>query len=131
MNSNKIPIDNINICFVGGVSTGKSTVLNSIFCEKLTQCKIKRTTMVPTVYVENAKGQTDPSEIYRIIEEKNKEIIAATELGQKLDANAYSELAFNVGKLDINILGDTGAFVNRGLVSMLQNFFSVNDGGTK
>ena len=112
MNSTSIPIDNINICFVGGVSTGKSTVLNSIFCEKLTQCKIKRTTMVPTVYVENAKGQTDPSEIYRIIEEKNKEIIAATELGQKLDANAYSELAFNVGKLDINILGDTGAFVN-------------------
>lgn len=112
MNSTSIPIDNINICFVGGVSTGKSTVLNSIFCEKLTQCKIKRTTMVPTVYVENAKGQTDPSEIYRIIEEKNKEIIAATELGQKLDANAYSELAFNIGKLDINILGDTGAFVN-------------------
>lgn len=112
MNSTSIPIDNINICFVGGVSTGKSTVLNSIFCEKLTQCKIKRTTMVPTVYVENSKGQTDPSEIYRIIEEKNKEIIAATELGQKLDANAYSELAFNVGKLDINILGDTGAFVN-------------------
>lgn len=112
MNTTQIPIDNINICFVGGVSTGKSTVLNSIFCEKLTQCKIKRTTMVPTVYVENAKGQTDPSEIYRIIEEKNKEIIAATELGQKLDANAYSELAFNVGKLDINILGDTGAFVN-------------------
>ena len=116
MNSTSIPIDNINICFVGGVSTGKSTVLNSIFCEKLTQCKIKRTTMVPTVYVENSKGQTEPSEIYRIIEEKNKEIIAATELGtelgQKLDANAYSELAFNVGKLDINILGDTGTFVN-------------------
>ena len=114
MNSIKIPIDNINLCFVGGVSTGKSTVLNSIFCEKLTQCKIKRTTMVPTVYVENAKGQTDPSEIYRIIEEKNNEIIAATELGQKLDGKiyAYSELVFNVGKLDINILGDTGAFVN-------------------
>jgi GTP-binding protein EngB required for normal cell division len=112
MNTNSIPIDNINICFVGGVSTGKSTVLNSIFCEKLTQCKIKRTTMVPTIYVENAKGQTEPSEIYRIIEEKNKEIIEATELGQKLETNAYSELAFNVGKLDINILGDTGAFVN-------------------
>jgi hypothetical protein len=26
---------------------------------------------------------------------------------------------------------DTGAFVNRGLVSILQNFFSVNEGGTK
>ena len=38
-----IPTDNINLCFVGGVSTGKSTVLNSVFCEELTQCKIKRT----------------------------------------------------------------------------------------
>ena len=112
MNTTQIPIDNINICFVGGVSTGKSTVLNSIFCEKLTQCKIKRTTMVPTVYVENAKSRTTPSEIYRIIEEKNKEIIEKTELGQKLDEDAYKELAFNVGKLDINILGDTGIFVN-------------------
>ena len=112
MNTTQIPIDNINICFVGGVSTGKSTVLNSIFCEKLTQCKIKRTTMVPTVYVENAKSKTTPSEIYRIIEEKNKEIIEKTELGQKLDEDTYAELAFNVGKLDINILGDTGIFVN-------------------
>ena len=112
MNSTHIPIDNINICFVGGVSTGKSTVLNSIFCEKLTQCKIKRTTMVPTVYVENTKSKTTPSEIYRIIEEKNKEIIEKTELGQKLDEDTYAELAFNVGKLDINILGDTGIFVN-------------------
>jgi len=47
------PADNINICFVGGVSTGKSTILNAIFCEELTQCKIKRTTMVPTIYIEN------------------------------------------------------------------------------
>jgi len=28
MNTTQIPIDNINICFVGGVSTSKSTVLN-------------------------------------------------------------------------------------------------------
>lgn len=112
MNTNTIPIDNINLCFVGGVSTGKSTVLNSIFCEKLTQCKIKRTTMVPTVYVENVESQTDPSKIYHIIEEKNKEIIEKTELGQKLDTHAYSELVFNVGKLDINILGNSGTFVN-------------------
>jgi hypothetical protein len=41
-----IPNDNINLCFVGGVSTCKSTILNAIFCEELTQCKIKRTTMV-------------------------------------------------------------------------------------
>ena len=38
-----IPTDNINICVVGGVSTGKSTFLNAIFCEQLTECKIKRT----------------------------------------------------------------------------------------
>ena len=35
-----IPNDNINICFVGGVSTCKSTCLNGVFCQKLTECKM-------------------------------------------------------------------------------------------
>ena len=69
----QIPTDNINLCFVGGVSTGKSTVLNSVFCEELTQCKIKRTTMWPTVYVENDFVQDiSPEEILKIISEKKQ-----------------------------------------------------------
>jgi predicted GTPase len=114
--NNLIPKENINICFVGGVSTGKSTILNAIFCEHLTQCKIKRTTMVPTVYIENDETfnpfdkENQTEEIYKKISEKNQEIIEKTENGQKLNKSDYSELAFNVGKLDINILPDS--FVN-------------------
>lgn len=110
-----IPNDNINICFVGGVSTGKSTGLNGVFCQKLTECKIKRTTMVPTVYVEN-ENNTNPyivtptEEIYSQISKKNAIIIEKTETGQQTTIEDYEELIFNVGKLDINIIENS--FVN-------------------
>ncbi len=121
-----IPKDNINICFVGGVSTGKSTILNAIFCEQLTQCKIKRTTMVPTVYIENSSIESfDPTNIYKTIEEKNQSIIKLTESahGAKLSKDLYNELVFNVGKLDINILPDS--FVN------VYDIPGLNDARTK
>lgn len=110
-----IPHDNINICFVGGVSTGKSTGLNGVFCQKLTECKIKRTTMVPTVYVENEHNSnpfiiTPSEEIYTQIAKKNAEIIEKTERGLQTTVADYEELVFNVGKLDINIIEDS--FVN-------------------
>jgi GTP-binding protein EngB required for normal cell division len=120
------PADNINICFVGGVSTGKSTILNAIFCEELTQCKIKRTTMVPTIYIENESNPfniTPSEEIFKLISEKNQEIIKKTENGEKISKNEYSELAFNVGKLDINILDD--AYVN------VYDIPGLNDARTK
>ena len=124
-----VPQDNINLCFVGGVSTGKSTILNAIFSERLTQCKIKRTTMVPTIYVENNDHwnpfeKSDNTErIYAEIEKKNKDIIEKTENGIKLDPSEYSELIFNVGKLDINILDD--CFVN------VYDIPGLNDARTK
>jgi predicted GTPase len=121
-----VPIDNINLCFVGGVSTGKSTILNAIFCEELTQCKIKRTTMVPTVYIENennAENLTSPEVIFATISEKNKEIITKTERGEKLNKDEYNELAFNVGKLDINIL--PSSYVN------VYDIPGLNDARTK
>lgn len=110
-----IPHDNINICFVGGVSTGKSTGLNCVFCQKLTECKIKRTTMVPTIYVENENCSnpfilTPSEEIYKQISDKNLEIIKKTERGIQTSVEDYEELVFNVGKLDINIIDDS--FVN-------------------
>lgn len=120
------PVDNINLCFVGGVSTGKSTILNAIFCEELTQCKIKRTTMVPTVYIENATGSSkivSPEEIYTQIAQKNAEIIEKTERGAKIDQSDYAEKQFNVGKLDINILPD--CFVN------VYDIPGLNDARTK
>ena len=119
-----IPQDNINLCFVGGVSTGKSTVLNGVFCEELTQCKIKRTTMWPTVYIENESNHDLPTEeIFRIISEKNKEIIEKTESGQKFTKKDYKELVFNVGKLDINILENS--YVN------VYDIPGLNDARTK
>ena len=110
-----IPNDNINICFVGGVSTGKSTGLNGVFCQKLTECKIKRTTMVPTVYVEN-ENNTNPyivtpsDDIYEQVSKRNAMIIEKTEKGHRTTVEDYAELVFNVGKLDINIIEDS--FVN-------------------
>lgn len=121
-----VPIDNINLCFVGGVSTGKSTILNAIFCEELTQCKIKRTTMVPTIYIENendAPNITSPELIFTTISDKNKEIIEKTETGKKLNKKEYDELKFNVGKLDINILN--GSYVN------VYDIPGLNDARTK
>jgi len=125
----KIPQENINICFVGGVSTGKSTILNAIFCEELTQCKIKRTTMVPTVYIENDDSwnpfdkDQQTENIFKQISDKNQEIITLTENGHKLKKEEYSELVFNVGKLDINILPDS--YVN------VYDIPGLNDARTK
>jgi predicted GTPase len=121
-----IPVDNINICIVGGVSTGKSTFLNAIFCENLSECKIKRTTMVPTVYIENEIGASNiekPEQILAKIEQKNKEIIEKTESGTKVSDQEYTELQFNVGKLDINILPDS--YVN------VYDIPGLNDARTK
>ena len=121
-----IPDDNINLCFVGGVSTGKSTILNAIFCEELTQCKIKRTTMIPTVYIENENDAPNldiPEQIFAQISQKNKEIIEKTESGVAVSDAEYTELQFNVGKLDINILPDS--YVN------VYDIPGLNDARTK
>ena len=104
----KVPSQNLNLCFVGCVSTGKSMLLNALFCEQLSQCKIKRTTMVPAIFIENEKENENiisSEEIFKQIEEKNTEIIEKTESGTKMSSSEYSELIFNVGKLDINITG--------------------------
>ena len=42
----------INVLIVGGVSTGKSTFINSLFIDQFSEMKIKRTTMIPQIYHE-------------------------------------------------------------------------------
>ena len=125
IHTNVVPNNHVNLCFVGGVSTGKSTGLNGVFCQKLTDCKIKRTTMVPTVYVEHAQDEIAviPDEIFQQIADKNKELIEKSESGQVLSANDYDETVFNVGKLDIRILDD--ALVN------IYDIPGLNDARTK
>ncbi len=118
------PEDNIKICFVGGVSTGKSTALNSVFGKKLTQCHFKRTTMVPTVYIENSTDTSNSDQIYETILHKNQEIFEKSETpGQTVSKDDCTELVFNVGKLDINIIENS--FVN------VYDIPGLNDARTK
>jgi GTPase SAR1 family protein len=45
-------IFNINIAILGTVSSGKSTLLNSLFLEEFTSMNISRNTMIPQIYRE-------------------------------------------------------------------------------
>ena len=100
-----IPVDNINICILGCVSAGKSTILNCMFSQDYSQSKIKRTTMLPTAFVEsNTFFFKSQEEISEEILSKNTEIIKNTESGQVLNLSSYgNQLIFEVEKLDIEI----------------------------
>lgn len=100
---------NISICIVGTVSVGKSVLLNALFCKDLTQSKIKRTTMVPCLFIENEDllGLDESQEIKRKISEFNQQIIQKTEAGEDLSTEECQELVFNVSRLDINICENT------------------------
>lgn len=122
--SQDLPTDHINLCFVGGVSTGKSTLLNAVFCEEFSQCKIKRTTMVPTIYVETTFGtSTSPTEIYQAVSYTNHRLIEKTENGDSVNEGDYQELVFSVGKLHMSILDE-------GLVT-IYDIPGLNDARTK
>ena len=107
-NTNYEPLikpENISIALLGTVSSGKSTLLNSIFCQELSQSSMKRTTMNPYFFIENDKkfnSLVNPKEINNLISGINKEIVTKTESGgiQK----ECTEVVFEVGKIDINIL---------------------------
>ncbi len=97
---------NISICLIGTVSVGKSVLLNSFFCKDLTQYKIKRTTMVPCLYIEDEKINSSEfvsTEIKDHISKVNKSIIEKTEKGNQLTIDECNELVFHVPKLDIKI----------------------------
>ena len=107
--SDHIPIDNVNICILGCVSAGKSTILNAMFCQDFSESKIKRTTMMPTAFVEtrNAKISQSQPVISQHISDINKQIIEMTEKGQALNLAQFgNHMIFNVDKLDIKISKD-------------------------
>ena len=60
----------VNIAILGAVSAGKSTLLNTIFANTYSECKIKRTTMTPQIYLETDKLNTRAAK--KIIENYRK-----------------------------------------------------------
>jgi predicted GTPase len=100
----------INICVVGCVSAGKSTILNAFFGCDYTQCKIKRTTMMPNKFVEtNSVGKIDSVEkINKTISDVNTQIYAQTDRGAKpLRLEDYgNELTFYVEGMEMNVGND-------------------------
>lgn len=104
----EIPSKNVNLCLVGGVSTGKSTVLNSFFLQQFAPSSKQRTTMVPIVYVES---ESDPdtdltAAIYSAVEEKNRDLLDKSSKGVPPQTADYNEMVFPVGKLDISLRCD-------------------------
>ena len=99
--------NNINICLVGCVSAGKSTILNAFFGRDYAQCKIKRTTMMPNVFVETkCSSQKDPFEkINLTIADVNAQIYAQTDRGTRaLKLEDYGcELKFYVESMEMNV----------------------------
>lgn len=63
---------NINIAIIRAISSGKTTLLNSIFGKTLSDMNIIRTTMIPTKY--NIKNNIDDEKMDDFIFQKNKGI---------------------------------------------------------
>jgi hypothetical protein len=66
--------NSIRIGLVGCVSSGKSTILNSICVKKYEDMQVRRTTMVPSVYMETNNNIYENSDDINQINSKNKEI---------------------------------------------------------
>lgn len=64
----------INVAILGAVSAGKSTLLNTIFAETYSDCKIKRTTMTPQVYYESNSECMRDSKVIKNIKDRNTQI---------------------------------------------------------
>jgi GTPase Era involved in 16S rRNA processing len=94
----------LNICLVGCVSAGKSTILNAFFGQDFAQCKIKRTTMIPNVFIESeSKTMTPYSEINEKIKTVNEQAYKdSSKLGGTLNLADYgNELKFEVEPMEV------------------------------
>ena len=99
----------INIVIIGAVSAGKSTLLNNIFGEQLSECKIKRTTMTPQIYIQSDRyNRNISSEIYDNNKKINEDLIKKSELNQVTledikETHHLVENIYNFTKLENNI----------------------------
>jgi predicted GTPase len=91
----------VNIAIIGAVSTGKSTLLNSLFVEQYSDMRIKRTTMVPQVYHET--GNIPENYCAQNIMEGNRlinnSLIEKTESKYGLKLGDITEIEYYVPKI--------------------------------
>ena len=93
----------INIAILGTVSSGKSTLLNSIFLEEFHTMKIHRNTMVPQIYTEALNNKNtiikNAKTINREISESNEKILDKSKDPNYNIQYDFKEIQFNIHKL--------------------------------
>lgn len=95
----------INICIVGCVNAGKSTILNAFFGNDYAECKIKRSTMIPNIFIETdiTKKITPQEEINQLIKHANKQIYDNSIKGEFRPEEYENELTFYVENMNLNV----------------------------
>jgi predicted GTPase len=91
----------INIALFGAVSTGKSTLANTLFVEQYSDMNIKRTTTMPQIYIES-NSDILKIELDKIKENNkliNKKYMDATANGHKLNYEQLEEIKYYVPKI--------------------------------
>lgn len=105
-NVSDIPIENLSISILGTINAGKSTLLNSLFCNSMSHTSIKRSTMSCYCFVENKNIINSielSTKIFQEIETNNSAIIELTEESYCEDMICQQKV-FNVGSLDVNFI---------------------------
>ena len=91
--------ESITMAILGPVSTGKSTLLNSLFCDTLSEMKRKRTTMLPQIYTMSNNQITDSIEnIYSKNKESNEQIFNSR-MENTFNITDFKELIYHVKPL--------------------------------
>ena len=99
--ANITPIENVHIAILGPISAGKSTLLNALSCDTMSEMKRKRTTMTPQIYniVYDPKIITPSEEIARLNKEANERILSLRERGEYNHANMIQACNYNISPL--------------------------------
>ena len=92
--------NSIRVGLVGCVSSGKSTILNSICVNQYEDMKIKRTTMVPSVYKESNDNISENTHEISKIHTQNKEINKTMyEKGEDLKLEDLKKMEYIIPKI--------------------------------
>jgi GTPase SAR1 family protein len=90
----------VRVGIVGGVSAGKSTLLNAILNQQLSDTKIRRTTMVPQVYCETTLSDRLFDNTAHQIRQANREVNEAIQSDEhKLTHESCQPIYYHVPKM--------------------------------